>query len=193
MSVAVMVMTMRPFSLESAAVLISAIMLTSLLVIQPPVGEQLALEDEPSFDIQFTSARGSSQSFLAEGGSSSQSVDAEHIAAIDGGWVIGSEFNTTVTYGTNTLQSTTPYASSYGEFYLNTVDDDGVWQSVVGADHSVGAAGVGAGGLSFLTDVVADDLGNVLISGYFYGEIAFSTGVPVARDSYLQHKFGLSF
>ena len=61
MSVAVMVMTMRTFSLESAAVLISAIMLTSLLVIQPPVGEQLAFEDEPSFDIQFTSARGSSQ------------------------------------------------------------------------------------------------------------------------------------
>ena len=177
MSVAVMVTTMRPFSLESAAVLISAIMLTSLLVIQPPVGEQLTLEDEPLFDMQFTSARGSSPSFLAEGGSSSQSVDAEHIAPINGGWVIGSEFNTTVTYGTNTLQSTTPYASSYGEFYLATVDDFGVWQSVVGADHSVGAAGVGAGGLSFLTDVVADDFGNVVISGYFYGEIAFSTGV----------------
>jgi hypothetical protein len=178
MLVGVMVNNMRPLQVKSAAILLSALMLTSLLVMQEPLSNPSPLGDESNFDMKFTSARSSAPSFLAEGGSSSQSIDAEHIQPIDGGWIIGSEFNTTLTYGTHTLQPTTPYAN-YGEFFLAIVGDDGVWQSVVGADHSVGAAGgVGAGGLSFLTDVAVDNLGFVLISGYFYGEIAFSTGVP---------------
>jgi hypothetical protein len=142
-------------------------MLASVMVLQTPVPESILAEGETE-DVQFTSGRGTSSSYLSAGGSNAQSIDANHIAALgSGGWIVGSEFNTSLTFGTNTLQPTSPYAN-YGEFFLAVTDETGVWRSVFGADHSYGA-----GGLSFLTDVAVDVSGDIAISGYFYGEIAF--------------------
>ena len=138
------------------------------MVMESPDLVEHPLETE-SQGPQFTSGRGASNSYLSAGGSTSQSIDARHIAALGGaGWIIGSEFNTSLTFGTNTLQPTSPYGSAYGEFFLAMVDDTGVWRSVIGADHSYGA-----GGLSFLTDIAVDISGDIAISGYYYGEISF--------------------
>ena len=138
------------------------------MVMESPDPVEHPLETE-SQEPQFTSGRGASSSYLSEGGSTSQSIDARHIAALGGaGWIIGSEYNASLTFGTNTLQPTSPYGSAYGEFFLAMVDDTGVWRSVIGADHSYGA-----GGLSFLTDIAVDISGDIAISGYYYGEISF--------------------
>jgi len=160
---------MRPSLASVSAVLISFLMLSSIIVL----GQQnsLKLDDTDSELIQFTSARGSSNSFIASGGSSTQNIDAYHIeASPSGGWIIGSEYNTTLTYGTNTLQRTSPYNA--GEFFLAQVDSTGNWQSLFGADHSFGT-----GGLSYLTDISVGIGGEVIVTGRFYGEISFSGGV----------------
>ncbi len=137
------------------------------MVMESPDLVEHPLETE-SQGPQFTSGRGASNSYLSAGGSTSQSIDARHIAALGGaGWIIGSEFNTSLTFGTTTLQPTSPFAN-YGEFFLAMVDDTGVWRSVIGADHSYGA-----GGLSFLTDIAVDISGDIAISGYYYGEISY--------------------
>ena len=138
------------------------------MVMESPDLVEHPLETE-SQGPQFTSGRGASNSYLSAGGSTSQSIDARHIAALGGaGWIIGSEYNASLTFGTTTLQPTSPYGSAYGEFFLAMVDDTGVWRSVIGADHSYGA-----GGLSFLTDIAVDISGDIAISGYYYGEISF--------------------
>ena len=143
-------------------------MLASIMVMESPDLVEHPLETE-SQEPQFTSGRGASNSYLSAGGSTSQSIDARHIAALGGaGWIIGSEFNASLTFGTTTLQPTSPFGLHYGEFFLAMVDDTGVWRSVIGADHSYGA-----GGLSFLTDIAVDISGDIAISGYYYGEISF--------------------
>ena len=143
-------------------------MLASIMVMESPDLVEHPLETE-SQEPQFTSGRGASNSYLSAGGSTSQSIDARHIAALGGaGWIIGSEFNASLTFGTTTLQPTSPLRLHYGEFFLAMVDDTGVWRSVIGADHSYGA-----GGLSFLTDIAVDISGDIAISGYYYGEISF--------------------
>ena len=159
---------MRPLNRTFSALLLTFLMLASIMVMESPDLVEHPLETE-SQEPQFTSGRGASNSYLSAGGSTSQSIDARHIAALGGaGWIIGSEFNTSLTFGTNTLQPTSPYGSAYGEFFLAMVDDTGVWRSVIGADHSYGA-----GGLSFLTDIAVDISGDIAISGYYYGEISF--------------------
>lgn len=162
---------MRPLNTTFVAVLLTFLMFGSSLLLAVPAPDTEFKETE-SDGPQFTSGRSASFSYLADGGSSTQSIDANHIAArSNGGWVIGSEYNTSLSFGTSTLQPTSPYASQFGEFFLAMVDDQGSWESVVGADHSYGA-----GGLSFLTDIAVDMSGEIAITGYYYGEIAFPTG-----------------
>ncbi|MDA8588075.1 hypothetical protein N9L41_01030 [Euryarchaeota archaeon] len=159
---------MRPLNRTFSALLLTFLMLASIMVMESPDLVEHSLETE-SQEPQFTSGRGASSSYLSAGGSTSQSIDARHIAALGGaGWIIGSEYNASLTFGTTTLQPTSPYGSAYGEFFLAMVDDAGVWRSVIGADHSYGA-----GGLSFLTDIAVDISGDIAISGYYYGEISF--------------------
>lgn len=163
---------MRPLIATLPAVLITFLMLSSVIVLEHPTQTPMELDDIGSERLQFSSARASSNSFISAGGSSTQSIDPEHIEANpNGGWIIGSEYNTTLTFGTQTLQPTSPYGASYGEFFLAIVDGAGTWQSVFGADHSFGA-----GGLSFLTDVEVEATGEILVTGYFYGEISFNGG-----------------
>ena len=161
---------MRTSFASVSAILISFLMLSSVFVLEHSSESFEELDDVSSELIEFTSARGSSKSFIASGGSSTQSIDPSQIIADpNGGWIIGSEYNTTLTFGTQTLQRTSPYNA--GEFFLATIDDTGTWQSLFGADHSFGA-----GGLSYLTDINVDIGGEILVTGYFYGEISFPGG-----------------
>ena len=152
-----------------------AIMLGSVALPQFSNNEQgtQELTDEPVF---FETSGRSSSTMLAAG-SGANNEDAEHIAALpNGGWVIGSEFNSTLTYGQQTLQPTSPYPAlgvAAGEFFLGILDDKGTWTKLVGADHNQGS-----GAISYLTDVAIGMAGEIFISGYFYGEIAFEFSVP---------------
>ena len=161
---------MRPSFATFTAILISLLMVSSVFVLEHSSeveSDQTELSQAEPF---FASGRGTSTSFLATGGSSSQNIDADFIESTPtGGWAIGSSFNQSLTFGSQTLSPTSPY--TYGEFFIALVDGSGNWQTVFGADHSFGS-----GGLSSLNDITIDAGGEILVTGFFYGEIAFSGG-----------------
>ena len=162
---------MRTHVNAATALLLTALMLTSLLVIQQPTPAEVLPEEDVSFDEPLlTSGRSLSTSILAAG-SGANNEDGEHIEALpNGGWVIGSEYNSTLTYGTKTLSPSSPYAN---EFFLAMMDDKGAWSNLIGANHNYGS-----GGISFLTDITLGMAGEIFVSGYFYGEIAFGAPTP---------------
>ena len=161
---------MRTSLATVSAILISFLMLSSVLVLEHPNHISMELEDEGREPVQFTSARGTSNSYLVSGGSSIQDIVTDHIApAPNGGWVIGSVYNNSLTFGTKTLATTSPYPN--GEFFLAQVDSTGTWQSLFGADHSFGV-----GGLSILTDISTGMGGEIIVTGQFFGEISFPSG-----------------
>ena len=166
---------MRTHVNAATALFLTALMLTSLLAIQQPVPAEVLPEEDVSEEGPLYTSGRSSTSLLASG-SGSENEDGEHIEALpNGGWVIGSEFlNGTLTYGTQTLSPSSPYnVIGYGEFFLAIMDDQGAWSKLVAADHNYGA-----GGLSFLTDITVGMAGEIFVSGYFYGEIAFGPPNP---------------
>ena len=166
---------MRTHFNAATALLLTALMLTSLFAIQQPApAEELEEESNPNEPL-FTSGRSSSASILASG-SGANNEFGDHIEALPrGGWVIGSEFNSTLTYGTKTLNPTSPYRQNngLGEFFLGIMNEQGAWTNLVGADHNYGS-----GGLSFISDVTIGMAGEIFVSGYFYGEIAFGPPNP---------------
>tara|TARA_B100001113_G_scaffold22050_1_gene16180 strand:- start:41 stop:3394 length:3354 start_codon:yes stop_codon:yes gene_type:complete len=166
---------MRTHVNSATALLLTALMLTSLLSIQQPTPVEVLPEDSGSDEPLLTSGRSSSTSILAAG-SGSNSEFGDHIEALpNGGWVIGSDYNSTLTYGTKTLSPTSPYApfNGGGEFFLAIMDGKGAWTNLVGADHSYGS-----GGLSFIEDITVGMGGEIFVSGNFYGEIAFGAPNP---------------
>ena len=158
------------------ALILTALMLTSLLAMPQPVPSELLPEEDMSFNEPLlTSARSSSASILTSGVGANNEF-GDHIEALpNGGWVVGSEFNSTLSYGTKTLAPTSPYRQNngLGEFFLGIMDDQGVWSNLVGADHNYGS-----GGLSFISDITIGMAGEIFVSGYFYGEIAFGPPNP---------------
>ena len=160
---------------------LSAVFLVSLLVCSVAVSqlyspEQLeeTLEDEPAL---FESLARSSPATILASGSGQANEDGEHILALpNGGWVVGMSqwTNSTLTYGTHTLSPSSPFnAGGLGEFYLAKMDENGAWTGFISADHSMGS-----GGTSVLTDVAIGMAGEIFVSGYFYGEIAFGPPGP---------------
>jgi len=167
---------MRTHMNAVTALILTALMLTSLLAMPQPVPSELLPEEDMSFNEPLlTSARSSSASILTSGVGANNEF-GDHIEALpNGGWVVGSEFNSTLSYGTKTLAPTSPYRQNngLGEFFLGIMDDQGVWSNLVGADHNYGS-----GGLSFISDITIGMAGEIFVSGYFYGEIAFGPPNP---------------
>jgi hypothetical protein len=167
---------MRTHMNAVTALILTALMLTSLLAMPQPVPSELLPEEDMSFNEPLlTSARSSSASILTSGVGANNEF-GDHIEALpNGGWVVGSEYNSTLSYGTKTLAPTSPYRQNngLGEFFLGIMDDQGVWSNLVGADHNYGS-----GGLSFISDITIGMAGEIFVSGYFYGEIAFGPPNP---------------
>ena len=167
---------MRTHMNAVTALILTALMLTSLLAMPQPVPSELLPEEDMSFNEPLlTSARSSTASILTSGVGANNEF-GDHIEALpNGGWVVGSEFNSTLSYGTKTLAPTSPYRQNngLGEFFLGIMDDQGVWSNLVGADHNYGS-----GGLSFISDITIGMAGEIFVSGYFYGEIAFGPPNP---------------
>ena len=167
---------MRPSLNALSAIFLITLMVCSVAIpqITNMESENENLEEEPAF---FEALGRSSPPTMLAAGSGANNEDGEHIAALpNGGWVIGSEFNSTLTYGQQTLQPTSPYPGfgvSAGEFFLGILDDKGTWMNLVGADHNQGS-----GAISYLTDIAVGMAGEIFISGYFYGEIAFGPPGP---------------
>ena len=167
---------MRTHVNAATALFLTALMLTSLLVIQQPTPAEVLPEEDLTFDEPLlTSGRSSTATYLTAG-SSANNEFGSHIEALPtGGWVIGSEFNSTLSYGTQTLAPTSPYRqiNGIGEFFIGVMDDKGAWVNLFGADHNYGS-----GGLSFISDITIGMAGDIFVSGYFYGEIAFGPPTP---------------
>ena len=162
---------------------LTAVFLITLMVCSVALPQFTNFEQESEILVDLpesypTSARSTPATILATG-SGQANEDGEHMIALpNGGWVVGvSEWtNSTLTYGTHTLNPSSPYnAGGLGEFYLATLDDKGSWTGFISADHS---QSVGSGGTSVLTDVAVGMAGEIFVSGYFYGEIAFGPPGP---------------
>jgi len=124
---------MRTHMNAVTALILTALMLTSLLAMPQPVPSELLPEEDMSFNEPLlTSARSSSASILTSGVGANNEF-GDHIEALpNGGWVVGSEFNSTLSYGTTTLAPTSPYRQNngLGEFFLGIMDDQGVWSKL---------------------------------------------------------------
>ena len=162
---------------------LTAVFLTTLMICSVAVPQFTNYEQESATLVDGaesypTSARSTPATILAVG-SGQANEDGEHMLALpNGGWVVGvSEWtNSTLTYGTHTLAPSSPYnGGGLGEFYLAMLDDQGSWTGFISADHSTS---VGSGGTSVLTDVAVGMAGEIFVSGYFYGEIAFGSPGP---------------
>ena len=138
---------------------------------------------------------GASSSYLAAGGSTSPkhrcaNILRLHLGALDGSSARNLQYFT-LTFGTQTLQPTSPIATLTVNFSWRWSDDSSVCMDahVIGADHSYGA-----GGLSSLTDIAVDVTGEIArLLAIYYGEISFSnSGGRVQDIIYVQHQFRLS-
>jgi hypothetical protein len=104
--------------------------------------------------------------FISSGGAANGDELPGAIASINGGYVVGGDYNRTITFGPHTLQATSPFSNG-NEFFLAAVSETGTWTYLANADHS-------QGGVSFLTDV-ASSMGNAVVTGYMYGPVTFGT------------------
>ena len=164
---------MRPSLNTLSAVFLVTLMVCSVAVPQLSNAQQ---ESQTLVDVTEsspTSGRSSPATILATG-SGQAPEDGEHIAALpNGGWVVGMSdwTNSTLSYGSHTLSPSSPFNSfGLGEFYLAKFDDQGVWTGFISADHSNNGKN---GAFSVLTDVAIGIAGEIFVSGYFYGDIAF--------------------
>lgn len=154
----------------------TVVVLTALLVLST-VGTALqqaswaSLDDD---DVRATSARSTSpEIFLASGGAANGDELPGAIAVMNGGYVVGGDFNRTITFGPHTLAPTSPFSNG-NEFFIASVSETGTWNYLANADHS-------QGGVSFLTDVTSS-MGDPIAVGYMYGPgdfgpISLSTSV----------------
>ena len=118
--------------------------------------------------IEHTSARsGSAEVFLATGGSGSHDEFSGAIVASDTGYFVAGDVNSSaasLTFAPHSYVPTSPYSNG-NDFYLASLDNNGGWNFLVGADHT-------QGGVSFMSDV-ASHAGNAIVTGYMYGPVDF--------------------
>ena len=144
---------------------LTALLLASLLA--PALSPGLTELEESPKAMNATGRSSSPELFLASGGTPTHDEFAGAIFATNNGYLVGGEVNSsaqTLTLGTQTYTPTSPYSNG-NDVFLASLSDDGVWNWVVGADHS-------SGGVSFLSDVASTN-GMPVVAGYMYGPITF--------------------
>ncbi|MEC7168549.1 MAG: thrombospondin type 3 repeat-containing protein [Candidatus Thermoplasmatota archaeon] len=168
---------------------ISATVLVALMFCSVSLPQVMSYENsnELSNDI-ISETSGRSVSTILASGSGAGYEDGEHIEPIpSGGWVIGSEYYETLTYGTHTLDPTVPASLAIQgavEFYVALLDETGAWNGFVSADHS-------NGGYSYLTDVTIGAYEEIIVTGYFGGEITFGPqGSNIVISNFAPHLEG---
>ena len=151
----------------ATATTLTALLLTSFLMgfaIEQPA-EQPVLDHHP---VEHTSARSSSaEVFLASGGSTSHDEFSGAIVASDSGYFVAGDVNSSaasLTFGPHSYVPTSPYSNG-NDFFLASLDNNGGWNFLVGADHT-------QGGVTFMSDV-ASHAGNAIVAGYMYGPVDF--------------------
>ena len=158
---------MRPSLKAFSATFLIVLMVCSVAVPKAVNYDEL---DSIAEDLVFETSGRSVATMLATG-SGSNNEDGEHIEAFPaGGWVVGSEFSSTLNYGGYTLNPTVPanLAQFGGEFFLALLTDSGAWNGFISADH-----GTNGGGISYLTDVAVGYNDEIVVTGYYYGTILF--------------------
>ena len=160
------------------AATLTALLLSSLLLSAAinPAQEQPLLDGEEH--IVHTSARSTSaEVFLSSGGSTTHDEFSGAIAASDNGYVVAGDVNSsasTLTFGPHSYTPTSPYSNG-NDFFLASLNNNGGWNYLVGADHT-------QGGVSFMSDVTSH-AGNAIVAGYMYGPVDFG---PTTLSSAVQ-------
>lgn len=152
------------------ATTLTALLLFSLLLnfaVEQPLEAPVFQENE---HVERTSARSTSaEIFLSSGGSTTHDEFSGAIAAADNGYIIAGDVNSSapaLTFGPHSYVPTSPYSNG-NDFFVTSLDNNGNWNYVVGADHT-------QGGVSFMSDVTSH-AGNAIVAGYMYGPVDFGT------------------
>ncbi|MGB1587770.1 MAG: thrombospondin type 3 repeat-containing protein [Poseidonia sp.] len=156
-------LAMRSRSKATVTALTALLLLSVLSSMMPPAISE-RLDDRITMEASGRSA--SPEVFISSGGSPNGDELPGAIAVINGGYVVGGDYNRTITFGSHTLAATSPFSNG-NEFFLAGISETGTWTYLANADHSQGS-------VSFLTDV-AGSMGNAVAAGYMYGPVSFGS------------------
>ena len=169
---------MRRTHTRVATALTALLLLSVLSSLAVPASLGIEQTVAPSSTGRSTSA----EVFLTGGGSTTPDEFTGAIAAADNGFVVAGDVNSSapsLVFGPHTYLPTSPYTNG-NDFFLASVNGNGAWDYVVGADHS-------QGGVSFMADVQAH-AGNAVVAGYMYGPVdfgQFSLSSAVQYDAFI--------
>ena len=169
---------MRRTHTRVATALTALLLLSVLSSLAVPASLGIEQTVAPSSTGRSTSA----EVFLTGGGSTTHDEFTGAIAAADNGFVVAGDVNSSapsLVFGPHTYLPTSPYSNG-NDFFLASVNGNGAWDYVVGADHS-------QGGVSFMADVQAH-AGNAVVAGYMYGPVdfgQFSLSSAVQYDAFI--------
>ena len=169
---------MRRTHTRVATALTALLLLSVLSSLAVPASLGIEQTVAPSSTGRSTSA----EVFLTGGGSTTHDEFTGAIAAADNGFVVAGDVNSSapsLVFGPHTYLPTSPYTNG-NDFFLASVNGNGAWDYVVGADHS-------QGGVSFMADVQAH-AGNAVVAGYMYGPVdfgQFSLSSAVQYDAFI--------
>ena len=169
---------MRRTHTRVATALTALLLLSVLSSLAVPASLGIEQTVAPSSTGRSTSA----EVFLTGGGSTTHDEFTGAIAAADNGFVVAGDVNSSapsLVFGPHTYLPTSPYTNG-NDFFLASVNGNGAWDYVVGADHS-------QGGVSFMADVQAH-AGTAVVTGYMYGPVdfgQFSLSSAVQYDAFI--------
>lgn len=147
---------------------IISILLASII----PVSNDIELTDVVS-----VSYADSEPEFLVQAGSTFGHVNGTQIGATPDGWIVAGNTRHTMTFGSNQVQSTSPYNTQLdADSYVASLDNQGNWNWAVMPDASLG--------LTVLTCLTTSVMGDVYIGGLIVGEVSFGSTVLRSQNQY---------
>jgi hypothetical protein len=138
----------------------------SLLIVALLLSSMIPTESTTQLKEQAMSFADSEPVLLITEGSSAGHVNASHIAAVPGGWIIADDTRTALTFGQTTLTANSPYNSNYpADSYIAKMDSTGAWQWAAQPDCS--------NGLIFIDEISTTIMGETLVVGLYAGAVSF--------------------
>ena len=151
---------------------LSLAIITILLGSMIPVSNDVELSD-----VESVSYADSEPEFLVQAGSTFGHVNGTQIGATPDGWIVAGNTRYSMTFGSNQVQSTSPYNSQLeADTYVASLDNQGNWNWAVMPDASQG--------LTLLTCLTTSVMGDTYIGGLIVGEVTFGSTVLRSQNQY---------
>lgn len=150
----------------------------SLAIISILLGSMIPVSHDVELsDVESVSYADSEPEFLVQAGSTFGHVNGTQIGATPDGWVVAGNTRHTMTFGSNQVQSTSPYNTQLeADSYVASLSDQGNWNWAIMPDASQG--------LTLLTCLTTSDVGDIYIGGLIVGDVTFGSTVLRSQNQY---------